>query len=297
LHFYRTRVKRSDYLAEGAHGYVTARWHQGAQIHMNETLKVNGIDVLVEGEGSETIVMIHGWPDTYRLWDAQVEFFSKRYRCVRFTLPGFETDKPRRAFSLVELIDAVRKIVEEACPAQKVILMLHDWGCVFGYQFCMRHPSLVAKIVGVDIGDAPSRRYVKSLNMNAKIAILKYQVWLAIAWRVGPRIGDGMTKYMARTLKAPMAQQFVGSCMNYPYYIQWTGAHGSYRRLMDVEPPCPMLFIYGKRKPFLFHSPQWADGLFTRPDCQVLAFETGHWVMREDPQRFNKAVEAWLTAT
>jgi hypothetical protein len=25
---------------------------------------VDGVDIFIEGEGAETIVMIHGWPDT-----------------------------------------------------------------------------------------------------------------------------------------------------------------------------------------------------------------------------------------
>jgi len=52
-------------------------------------LLIDGVDVHVAGEGGQSIVMIHGWPDTYRLWDAQAAFFRDRYRCVRFTLPGF----------------------------------------------------------------------------------------------------------------------------------------------------------------------------------------------------------------
>ena len=39
--------------------------------------------------------MVHGWPDTYRLWDGQVEALKDRYRCVRFTLPGFDAAQPR----------------------------------------------------------------------------------------------------------------------------------------------------------------------------------------------------------
>ncbi|WP_274378911.1 hypothetical protein [Deinococcus cavernae] len=30
---------------------------------------IEDTDIHIEGEGSQTIVMIHGWPDTYRLWD------------------------------------------------------------------------------------------------------------------------------------------------------------------------------------------------------------------------------------
>ena len=88
---------------------------------MSSTLQIDGIDVFVEGEGNETIVMIHGWPDTYRLWDAQVAFFKEHYRCVRFTLPGFDIDKPRQPFSLAQTIAMFKKIIQQTCPAQRVV--------------------------------------------------------------------------------------------------------------------------------------------------------------------------------
>ncbi|WP_321940113.1 hypothetical protein [Paraburkholderia sp. J8-2] len=93
---------------------------------MKAILKIDGLDVLVEGEGRESLVMIHGWPDTFRLWDSQVAYFSASYRCVRFTLPGFDIDASRQAFSLAELIEKFRRVVEEACPDQKFILMIRN---------------------------------------------------------------------------------------------------------------------------------------------------------------------------
>ena len=60
---------------------------------MNSAYEVQGIPIYVEGEGSETIVMVHGWPDTYRLWDDTVAHLKDRYRCVRFTLPGFDVNE------------------------------------------------------------------------------------------------------------------------------------------------------------------------------------------------------------
>ncbi|WP_042300757.1 alpha/beta fold hydrolase [Paraburkholderia kururiensis] len=276
---------------------------------MKETLVIDGIDVIVESEENgesaeassrETIVMIHGWPDTYRLWDRQVEHFKTRYRCVRFTLPGFDIAKPRRAFSLDEIVETIRHIVERTCGDGKAIMMLHDWGCVFGYQFCMRHPERVAKIVGIDVGDAASRQYLNSLSVKSKAMIVGYQVWLAIAWRIGGgiggKIGDRMTKYMARLLRVPSDADFIGSHMDYPYFIQWTGAHGSFRNMMKLAPACPMLFVYGTRKPFMFHSPQWAEALAAQPGSKVCAIRAGHWVMVDNAQAFNQTVSEWLAA-
>ena len=62
---------------------------------MTPSFEIDGIAVHAEGDGADTIVMVHGWPDTYRLWDAQVDAFKAQYRCVRFTLPGFDVTKPR----------------------------------------------------------------------------------------------------------------------------------------------------------------------------------------------------------
>ena len=58
-------------------------------------MKVDGVEVVVDGDGPEAIVMVHGWPDTLRLWDPQVEALRPRFRCIRFTLPGFDADSPR----------------------------------------------------------------------------------------------------------------------------------------------------------------------------------------------------------
>ncbi|MGZ5819342.1 MAG: alpha/beta fold hydrolase, partial [Burkholderiaceae bacterium] len=252
-----------------------------------------GIDVFIEGQGDETIVMIHGWPDTYRLWDEQVDFFKAKYRCVRFTLPGFDIGKPCQAFSLQQTIQIFKSIMEKVSPDQKVILMLHDWGCVFGYQFAMQHQAMVSKIIGVDIGDMASLE--ADLSAKAKCMILAYQMWLALAWRVGGRLGDKMTRSMARALRCKSDPQYIGVGMNYPYYITWFKAHGSYDAAVPLDPPCPMLFMYGTKKPFMFHSRAWAEQLGKKKDNQVLAFDTSHWVMRDQPEKFNQAVDAWLS--
>jgi pimeloyl-ACP methyl ester carboxylesterase len=260
---------------------------------MAQTIQVNGIDVLIEGEGDETIVMIHGWPDTYRLWDAQVAALKTSYRCVRFTLPGFDVAKPRRAYSLSETIHLFKSIVQRASPDRKVILMLHDWGCVFGYQFYMQNQAMVSRIVAVDVGDMAS--LAADLSAKAKIMILSYQVWLALAWRVGGRVGDNMTKWMARALRCKSDPQYIGANMNYPYYITWFKAYGSYNASVPFIPSCPVLFLYGIKKPFMFHSVQWAEQLGRQTGNQVLGLNTSHWVMRDAPEQFNQAVSTWLS--
>ncbi len=260
-------------------------------------LRIDDTELHVQGDGPHTIVMLHGWPDTYRLWDAQVAAFSPHYRCVRFTLPGFDVRRPRGALSLDEMVAFIARVVDTTSPQRPVILLLHDWGCLFGYEYAMRHPARVQRIVGADVGDAGSTAHVRSLSAKAKAMTLVYQGWLLAAWRIGGRTGDAMTRRMARLARAPADPAHVGACMNFPYDIAWTGSHGGYRQRLPVEPACPMLFVYGERKPFMFHSPSWLELLAQRADHRVVALPTGHWVMHHRAPAFNAAVLDWLQAT
>jgi pimeloyl-ACP methyl ester carboxylesterase len=256
-------------------------------------LQIDGIDIHVEGQGEDVILMIHGWPDTYRLWDPQVEAFKGRYRCARFTLPGFDMTKPHRPTSLDQMTTLIGRIVDALSPGRPVILLVHDWGCAFGYQYVMTQPQRVKRLIGVDIGDAGSRAHQRSLPAKAKLGVLAYQWALVLAWYLG-RAGDGLTRKVAAWARAPADPSLIGAGMNYPYVIQWTGAYGSYRGRVRLAPPCPMLFIYGRRKPFMFHSPEWRERLAADPRNAVLALDTGHWVMHQAPQAFNEAVLGWL---
>jgi len=257
---------------------------------------VAGTDVHVDGEGGETIVMVHGWPDTYRLWDAQVRYLKAKYRCIRFTLPGFDETRPRRAYSVDEVTNFIGEVIRRLSPGRKVTLMLHDWGCIYGYEFYMRNPGLVARIVGVDIGEARSLR--RELDARAKFYILAYQIWLALAWKAGGRLGDWMTRKMARWVRARSDPRFIGSRMNYPYYLAWFGGDQSFgRQVKRFAPACPMLFVYGKRKLFMFHASAWTEALAQQPGCRVTGFDTGHWVMLQQPERFNQVAGDWLSET
>jgi pimeloyl-ACP methyl ester carboxylesterase len=264
---------------------------------MAEQFNIDGIDVFIEGEGAETIVMLHGWPDTYRVWDTTVAELKSRYRCVRFTLPGFDIRQPRKAYSLDATLRILLHIIKKVSPEQKVILMLHDWGCVFGYQFYMRHKALVSSIIGIDIGDAQSEATRRTYSTASKMMVGWYQGTLAMAWKIGGPIGNAMTRMMANALKVPSPREYISAKMNFPYYISWVGEEGSYAAMLPFEAQCPMLFIYGLRKPFMFHSPQWTEALAARKGSKVVAMETGHWPMLSKPEQFNRVVAQWLDAS
>ncbi len=263
---------------------------------MSEIINVNNIDVHIEGSGSETIVMIHGWPDTYRLWDPQVELLKERYRTVRFTLPGFDKNKERKVYYLQDEIDAFEAIIDTVSPDQPVTLLLHDWGCFFGYQYYMQNKRRVKRIIGVDVGDAGS----KDMKLPLKMVLFTvyYQLFLTVAWLLGGRIGDKMTRYMANFVHAPGDPDLIWSGMTYGYYVKWK--HILSRKSqgnVDFFPECPMLFYYGKNKPTMFHSEVFEKRLAQTEDCEVHGLDARHWVMTDEPQKFNAILLEWLKKT
>ena len=141
--------------------------------------QIDGVEVFVDGDRGPVVLMLHGWPDTRVLWDAQVEALRGHFRCVRFTLPGFEPGLAHQATSLQDMLALFDKVVDLVSRDEPSILLLHDWGCFFGYQYAMLRPGRIDRGIGIDIGDAGSPAHVASLTLAAKAMTASYQLWLA----------------------------------------------------------------------------------------------------------------------
>lgn len=263
-------------------------------------IDIEGLSVIQEGEGP-VVVFLHGWPDSPALWDNTVAALSDRYRCVRFALPGHDLLQAPRPVSVNEMCRLVAAVVDAVSPDAPVTLVLHDWGCFFGYEYAARHPHRVARVVGTDIGDTNSGAYLKSLTAKEKLYIAAYQLWLAAAWKLGhrwPSLANRMTRFMARAIGCRANPSAIGWQMNYPYAMQWFSAFGGLRGVARVDkvfgPKIPILFFYGQRKPFMFHSKRWLAALENTPGCDVHGLDAGHWLMLQKPSEYNTAVRQWL---
>jgi cis-3-alkyl-4-acyloxetan-2-one decarboxylase len=256
-----------------------------------QVIKIGGTEVHVEGQGPYTIVMVHGFPDTYRLWDGTVAALKDQYRCARFTLPGFTGPVRREGYALEEIIGLIKAVAEQVSPGRRIILMCHDWGCLFAYQFYARNPDLVAKVVGIDIGDP--RSLAREIGTRGKALLLAYQWFLAAAWKAGGPIGTRMTRWMRGRMRCPSDPEPVSWQMTWPYYMTWFGGYRG--QIKAFRPACPMLYVYAKKKPFMFHAQSWIDELKSKPGNEVHEFDTGHWLMLTRAERFHALVREWLS--
>lgn len=261
---------------------------------MDRTINVDGTPVLIEGSGEHTIVMLHGWPDTAALWRRQVEFFRQHYVCVSFTLPGFARND-RTDYSVNDVVGRIRSIVNAVSPDNKVILLAHDWGCVFGYEYAMRHSDRVERMIGLDVGDVDSQDLKASLSVAGKLMVFTYQIILAFSFFCPRFLGDAVARAMASALKAESIRENIHAGMSMPYAMRWFGVNGGLTNLLPVEPPFPFYYAYATRKPVMFHSPAWLRQLASNPQNSVQAYDCGHWLMVEKAAEFNSSAARWLS--
>ena len=170
-----------------------------------------------------TLVFLHGWPDSPRLWDAQIAHLSEAgHRCVAVPLPGYPPDDapsrtrgaPRPNFETA--VDDVLATVEALTTARErpFILVCHDWGCLVGYKLQRRRPELVSALAALDVAAD-----VEGLTPKELAFIVAYQAWLTGALLIGGPIGDAMTAWFARFAGAP--EPNAKAALNWPYLAFW----------------------------------------------------------------------------
>ncbi|CAL1173233.1 unnamed protein product, partial [Cladocopium goreaui] len=156
-----------------------------------------------------------------------------------------------------------------------VILILHDWGCIWGFLMQARYPGLVKSIVALDVGQ-PS--CVTGLD-KALGAFFAYQFLPLAAFfiirataRLGPTLRDWGRWVADGAIRgfiwlAGHGSRSITADASYPYfhYLKGQGFRDAPKvssgATLPTVPSCPCLFMYAKRKPFMFHSKAWAEHL------------------------------------
>lgn len=94
------------------------------------------IDIAVYEEGNpngETIILVHGWPDTHELWRGLAPLLADRFHVVSYDTRGHgKTTNPKRTadFKISELAKDFFAVADAVSPNQPVHAVGHDWGGV-----------------------------------------------------------------------------------------------------------------------------------------------------------------------
>ena len=99
----------------------------------------DGVELAVFSGGDpdgETVVMVHGWPDTHRMWLGVAALLADQHRVVLYDTrgQGASTAPEGADFTLPTLAADLFAVLDAVSPDRPVHLLAHDWGSVQSWE-------------------------------------------------------------------------------------------------------------------------------------------------------------------
>ena len=118
---------------------------------------VDGVSTRVEQSGppgaSEAVVFLHGSPDSSRDWDDLVAANGKFTRTVAFDFPGY--GKSDKVAPQVETTDGAAAYIQGVLSRlgiKRALLVMHDFGGIWGLTWAVQHKQSLIGAVLIDSG-------------------------------------------------------------------------------------------------------------------------------------------------
>jgi epoxide hydrolase 4 len=110
----------------------------------------NGVKIHYASLGTgPLVVMIHGFPDYWYTWRAQMEGLADRFQVVAIDQRGYNlSDKPAGVenYDVRLLVGDVVAVIRHL-GQQKAIIVGHDWGGVVAWQLAINAPQVVDRLI------------------------------------------------------------------------------------------------------------------------------------------------------
>ncbi|NEN23333.1 alpha/beta hydrolase [Cryomorpha ignava] len=109
----------------------------------------NGIEIayMDEGNGTETIIFVHGLGSYAPAWKKTVAGLSKNYRCIAIDLPGYGKSSKGNFSGSMTFYAAVISEFAEALNLDNIVLAGHSMGGQISIIAALKYPELVSKLV------------------------------------------------------------------------------------------------------------------------------------------------------
>ena len=247
------------------------------------------------------IVWVHEFADDLRGWEAQIQYFSRRYRCIAYNARGYPpSDVPKAASKYSQAIatDDIANVMRHL-----KIRKAHIIGCSMGafaaLHFALRYPrmALSSTVIGAGYGSDPDKR--KQFLADNDVMIKRFET-LGTAEAVKPyQIGPARVQFQNKNPRG-----FAHFCAEFAQH----SALGSANTLRGVQGKRPTIYSLESalrkcRVPLHIMSGDEDDncldpGLFIKRVCPsamlTVVPNTGHAVNLEEPVLFNSLVAEFL---
>ena len=111
------------------------------------------------GSNDPTLIFIHGWSNNRTIWDAQMSYFSKKYRVIAVDLPGFgESPNNKTKWTMESFGEDVADVIRQLDIKQSILVGFSMGGPVV-LEAASKTPDRVIGVVIVDVLQNPDMKY------------------------------------------------------------------------------------------------------------------------------------------
>ncbi|HEX5707471.1 MAG TPA: alpha/beta hydrolase [Pyrinomonadaceae bacterium] len=239
------------------------------------------------GKGKEAIVFVHGWTCNLDFWRMQTPAFAARTRVIALDLPGHgRSDKPERVAYTMDLFARSVEAVMRDAGVRRAVLVGHSMGTPVVRQFYRRYPEKTLALVFVDGGLRPfAPRSVLEGFMASLRADYKTASGQMVEGMLQPVKSDAVRAEIRAAMLSTPPHVGVGAMEGMMDEANWK----------EDAIRVPVLSIHAR-------SPFWPADYeeFLRrlaPDLDFQMWDgVSHFLMMDDPERFNRALAAFLDA-
>ena len=247
------------------------------------TRSADGVPIRFEvsGQGSPSLVFVHGWAFDRRLWDDQVRRLSPKHRIITLDLAGHgESGRQRAQWTMAAFGDDVKAVVE-AADARQVVLIGHSMGGPVVLEAARQMPARTTGIVLVDtLFDVAQQVPPDQIDAMTKRLETDY----------AGTIRQFVTEYLfAPDTPASVREQVLNHAIAIPADVSTAMLRESWvydplPALRDIK--TPIRAVNSDKFP--------TNGEANRrymPGFEAIILRgTGHYPMLEDPDRFSRAL-------
>jgi pimeloyl-ACP methyl ester carboxylesterase len=266
---------------------------------MTYAIASDGVRLYYEEAGAGTpIVFVHEFSGDLRSWEAQIQHFSRRYRCIAFNARGYPpSDVPERvsSYSTALAIDDVAAVMRHL-----KIGKAHIVGCSMGSQstlhFGFTHPRMAITLTAIGTGSGSSYPNRTDQKRAAAENARRYEE-------------DGLEAVLARLRKAPnrvrLAKKNPRAWDEFGKRFLEHSALGCANIQRGIQGQRPSIMTLGRKLQALKVPTHVVVGdedtgaiepsLFVKRTCPAARLSvipaTGHLVNLEEPEIFNRLTE------
>jgi len=281
--------------------------------HRNRDLGRIRLHTVEDGPpGAPLVVLLHGFPETWRSWRHQLPALAGAgFRVVAPDQRGYgASDRPAgaRAYALDELAADIAALLAD-CGAARAHVVGHDWGGMVAWWLAMHHPALVDRLAILNVPHP--RRFARGLVTSRQLLRSWYTLFFQVPWLPEAALSRADFAALRRTYRANAVRPEAFTDADLDAYVAAFRAPGALTAAIDwyraplrgnplgllrrVRPvTAPTLVVWGERDKALgadLATPEPRDV----PHARVVFLpDAGHFVHADRPERVNALLLEFL---